>query len=382
MMKIAILTFHASHNFGSVMQAWATQQILKDLGYSSEIINFRALPQKDKYSIFPLYSGWKTIVRNITQLKYIRQKYIYFCKYENFINNFLSLSKELNYPSQMDAIGDLYDIYIAGSDQIWGYHVPEFVYSKRDIRSTYYLDFTSRPKISYASSTGTSTLEELSKYKNLLNEFNYISVRETAGKDLLEKITSQKVSVVLDPTYLLPNDTWCSLANKWPRINKEKYILIYTLQGRKKATKWKQLINSFPSTVREKYHIVTVSPFVPINGKNVSNLAYAGPEEILNLFCNAEFIYTDTFHGMSFAIHFRKQFVLFEDIKADVRKRNILNRLNLHERETDDICRALQLPELKIDYDNIKPILQTDIEQSKQYLKEAIDNCSRGIDCK
>ena len=378
-MKIGLLTFHASHNFGSVMQAWATQKILNEMGYVSEIINFRALSQKDKYAVFPFRSGWKVIARNLAQLKYIKQKHSYYYKYENFINHNLYLSKELNHVSQMRAIGESYDLYVAGSDQIWGYRVPEFVSSKEDIRGIYYLNFTSSPKISYASSTGASALEELSQYRNLLNEFEHISVRESAGKMLLEKILGREVSVVLDPTYLITHDTWCSLANKREALCNEKCILIYTLQGRKKANKWKQLINSLPTAVRTKYDIVTISPFVPIEGHGIRNLAFAGPEEILNLFCNAKFIYTDTFHGMSFAIHFHKQFALFEDAYADERKRNILAQLNLQQRETNDIYQAQHLLDLKIDYQKIIEILKVEAEYSKRYLQGAIKDCLQKI---
>ena len=132
--------------------------------------------------------------------------------------------------------------------------------------------------------------------------------------------------------------------------------------------------------MRKAYRVVTVSPFVPIGGDGIRNLAFAGPEEILNLFCNAEYIYTDTFHGMSFAIHFHKQFALFEDAYADERKRNILAQLNLQQRETNDIYQAQHLLDFKIDYREIVEILKVEVEYSKRYLKGAIEDCLQKID--
>ena len=46
--NVGILTFHASYNFGSVMQAYAMQKVINDLGFESTIINFRPMSQKDE----------------------------------------------------------------------------------------------------------------------------------------------------------------------------------------------------------------------------------------------------------------------------------------------------------------------------------------------
>ena len=39
-MKISIITRHAITNYGSLLQAFATQTILQKLGYRSEIIDY------------------------------------------------------------------------------------------------------------------------------------------------------------------------------------------------------------------------------------------------------------------------------------------------------------------------------------------------------
>lgn len=49
---IGIMTFHAAHNFGSVLQAFATQQTLDRLGYKNEIINYRLINQIEFYNHF------------------------------------------------------------------------------------------------------------------------------------------------------------------------------------------------------------------------------------------------------------------------------------------------------------------------------------------
>lgn len=373
-MQIGIITFHGSYNFGSVWQAFALQTTLRRLGYDSEIINYRMLSQKEKYSLFPLNGGWKSIIRNILQLRYIADKRKSNREYENFINTYLKLSEEVNTTSELMDFSDKYDIYLAGSDQIWGYDIPEFVFSKEDSRSPYFLNFTNKYKISYASSTGLSTLEELRKQKENLSHFAHISVREEHGKKLLEKIIGRPVELVLDPTYLIPHTSWIDIANRFNiYIPQEKYILIYTLQGMKKRNKWLELIKKIQAK-NPTYCFITVSPFVPITGKGIYNWAGVGPKEILALFSKAFYVFTDTFHGLSFSIHFRKNFSLLETKQIDFRKKNILSKFLLEDRETNSIERSLELFEEPIPYEEKECLIANAISSSLSYLEKAIED--------
>lgn len=376
-MQIGIITFHASYNFGSVWQAFALQETLKCLGYDNEIINYRMLSQKDKYSLFPLTGGWKTIVRNILQLRYINNKRRSNQKYEDFITTWLNLSKEVNVVRDLKNFSNKYDEYLTGSDQVWGYDVPEFVSSKEDSRSPYFLNFTDKYKISYASSTGVSSLEELIKQKDNLLSFSHISVREQHGKELIEQIINKHVKVVLDPTYLISHSSWINLANQFDTyLPTGKYILIYSLQGMKKRKRWIELINKILSQYPNS-QFVTISPFAPITGKQIYNAAFSGPKEILSIFANASYIFTDTFHGMSFSIHFRKSFSLLETTQADYRKKNILTKFHLEERETNNIEKSILLFKTPISYTEKEIIIQDAINASLDYLKSAIEDGKR-----
>ena len=174
----------------------------------------------------------------------------------------------------------------------------------------------------------TVNAESIYKIDKLYYSFDLKNWKEKSNfkKDILEAILNREVSVVLDPTYLVEHRDWVEITDQFKGKQERNYILIYSLQGRKKRKKWNALIQE----VREKtgMAVVTVVPFAPIGGRGVVNRMDAGPLEILNLFANANYIFTDTFHGMSFSIHFRKQFSLYEDTKADSRKENIL-KLNV-----------------------------------------------------
>lgn len=310
-MQIGMMTFHASYNFGSVWQAFSLQYTVNSLGYNCEIINYRMKSQKNKYSLFPVKEGWKLALRSFLLLKHINGKRQANRKYENFINTKLKLSEEINYVEQLKSFANRYDVYLAGSDQIWGYDIPEFISSNEDSRSPYFLSFTDGYKVSYASSTGIATFNELMLQQENLKKISHIAVRETRGKELVQQVVGKEVEVTLDPTYLIQHEDWLNIAEEYSSINlPPKYVLIYSLQGVKKRKKWLQLIDAIHLNHPE-YMFVTVAPFAPIIGKGIINQASAGPGEILHFFAHAAYVFTDTFHGMSFSIHMRKNFFSF-----------------------------------------------------------------------
>ena len=131
MKKVGIITFHASHNYGSMLQAYALQQVVLSMGYDCEIINFRSIAQKEMYKpIFLKGTFYGKCVRFIIQATYaldILKKYRLF---EYFLKEELILS-----PKEYTTLHDLenenfsYDYYISGSDQIWNVHAYDFNYA-------------------------------------------------------------------------------------------------------------------------------------------------------------------------------------------------------------------------------------------------------------
>lgn len=367
--KVDILTFHASHNFGSVMQAYALQRYILSKGYDCKIVNYRPKSQKDKYSVFPLHNGLIPLVRFFLQISHLPEKIRYYRKYETFISSHLLLTKEVNKKSELNYL-EQYDILISGSDQIWAYSIPEFLTSKEDIRSVYYWAFADGYKISYASSTGSASPKDLMLYKEFMKDFSSISTRENSGKRIVEELTGKNVEVVLDPTYLLSTNDWRKFSDSIPRVCKDDYILIYTLQGRKKNKEWKRLIEKISLVYGKK--IITINPFIPIKIFCCSDMSYSGPVEILNLFANAEYVFTDTFHGMTFSIHFRKPFTVFENNKLDSRKQNTLEMFSMMDRVAYNINECLEMYKKGHSYEFINPSIEKMVNKSKEYLLNSL----------
>ena len=66
-MRIGLLTYHHSANYGAVMQSYATCRALKELGHEVEFINFRQDEKRSNSSIifyFRFSTVWHNHLRN------------------------------------------------------------------------------------------------------------------------------------------------------------------------------------------------------------------------------------------------------------------------------------------------------------------------------
>ena len=98
MRTIGIITYHAPYNYGSTLQAFATQEIVNELGNNAEIINYRMIPQKDAYALIRRNNGWKIILKDAYQFRYFPKKRKRAEKFERFFNDYLCLTEEFSEP--------------------------------------------------------------------------------------------------------------------------------------------------------------------------------------------------------------------------------------------------------------------------------------------
>ena len=364
------MTFHASYNFGSVMQAYGLLSYLHAAGYDSEIINFRPVAQIDKYSLLPMRYGAKNFLRTLTTVPWMGERAQSNKKYERFIHDYLTSAPALGHISELGDCRD-YDVCLTGADQVWGFHIPEFDESKEDIRPAYYFSFASGKKISYASSTGAATYEQLLPYADLLKKYSHISVREPKSVGLIRQMTGRDAVCCLDPTFLISADDLAHLGEEG-HTEERPYALIYTLQGIRNRKYWLELAQEVHN--RLGIECIAVSPFYHLSGPHIECRMDAGPLDILALFRGARFVLTDTFHGSLFSIHFRKPFAAFEPNRDDERIRGILTSFDLMSRVAHDVPTASELIEPNLDYSSIEPMIQEKISLSTRYLLDAIEH--------
>lgn len=232
MKKVTVITLQNVRNYGSVLQALATQHVFQELGVDVDFINYNKNGRKSLFKRIASFTNGKGALAKII---YPIILYPSFVKEDRVFKSFIK--RHLNQQEKeyycIDDFKDfpiISDVYCTGSDQTWnsGWN--------KGILPELFLKFVpdSVRKISYAASIGKNTLDdwEVEETKALLSRYQYISVREASAKDIVEKqLGLPSATHVLDPTLQVNKEYWMSvLGNTYkPKYEKGKYVLIYQL---------------------------------------------------------------------------------------------------------------------------------------------------------
>ena len=231
-MKIGLITYHAAYNFGSVLQAYATQEYLKTRFGNCEIINYRTKEQRRVYSVFVWNKGivgWgKSLIKNILKMSQYKKRKIRQDRYEKLIKEWFALSEECVEPEDVYGIWNRYDLIVSGSDQIWNKMANEMANMPWKYMMPYLLHGYKGKKISYASSVGNMSDEDLKKIIPEINQFDAVAMREKQTADKLNLLCNKNIASVVDPTFLLNREEWIERFNL--KETEEKYILYYALK--------------------------------------------------------------------------------------------------------------------------------------------------------
>lgn len=367
--KIGIITFHNSYNCGSMLESYAIQIILKKLGAKVEIINFSNIGQRELYNVFFKNNSLKNVIKNIILLPHKNKLKINNLRYEEFKNKNFVLSKEY---STMDELSDKeYFAVIAGSDQIWNITIS-------DHDDAYFLPWVkSAKKIAYAPSFGAKNIIEytdnIDKYRDMINCFDALSIRENNGKKWLKDLCNKDVDVLLDPTLLLEKTDYEKIENIEIKP-KYKYLFFYSPGFDKK-------ICAFVKKISKKYNLKVITWSTKhYYLKNVKSYGfilpkYEDPSVYLSLIKNAELVITTSYHGTIFSTIYRKKFIVVKNggmYGKDDRVRTLLEQLNMEDRllayDFDEEYNYLG----EINYDNYDKYLSLLKKKSINYIENNI----------
>ena len=315
-MKIGILTYWwASDNYGQLLQCYALQRYLRDLGHEAFIIRYnynnegirikvpvwkRALKALNPV-IFYKYFERKILRKRILEINKVREFDVFRSKYISLSNDFYAKYENLS-ANPPEA-----DVYIVGSDQVWNFSFADFSGVKNVVHA-YMLDFGREnvKRISYAERWGVAAIsDDLRKeITPLLKKFDYVSVREQKGLDLCKQCGVDNAEWVCDPTLLLDAESYRTLYRENEiRKPQKKYIFVYMLNNQYEFN-----LDSIYRFAKERNLDVI---FVTGNYKaEKRKLFYATISEWLYLIDNAEYVISNSFHCAVFSILFKKQFGL------------------------------------------------------------------------
>jgi len=362
--KIGIISYNIYGNFtnyGSALQSWALNQAIKKMGFSPVLIDYCPNIHLDKNILNPLERMWdqdeESRINCELTLPAIRENY---CKFEAFFTNRFVRTTKYTSENFESSTNDV-DSYICGSDTIF------CIDESNGFDDGFFANFICMKgnSVAYAASFGDTKITE-HQYKILeerLNNFKAIGLRETKMIDYVQNHTNCPVSRTIDPTLLLRPHEYNEITEA--RFIPDKYLLLYTRRYNLKMQKyaediakkegWKVVEISLRATHAEKGHIMQYK---------------SGVEEFLSLVKHAEYIVTNSFHGLMFSVQFKKQFAIFSRESGDSKIKEALElfglRQNLLTDYTDEIL-------LISDYNEVHKRIAMAREKSLNFLKEELE---------
>lgn len=370
-MKTGTITFHAPNNNGSFLQAYALQKIIMNkCNADNEIIDFYSEQQERQYSVFRKPHSVGDIGRNLISLIHYSGLCERHKRFEQMRNEHLVLSKRCTTEKEVYDVINPYDAIVCGSDQIWNT-------GARDYSDVYFMVKSNKRRISYAASFGSHIESvDLDRIKQNIKGFSRISVREKAGKTLLNKILPDKtVQVVCDPTLLLKKEEYENLLRAEEGLN-EPYIFLYTINYSEEVLSVAQKLSQ--ELRMPVYAAFTGYSCVRCRKYGIKVLYDVGPAQFLWLVKNAKYTCSNSFHGIVFSIIFEKQFCRpthideNNNVCMDDRIDGLLGQLNLNDRtvSVNDTCsEIIQKP---IDYGMVNKKLDEVRKEGIDYLKRAL----------
>lgn len=383
-MKVNIITFHFVHNFGAVLQCFALQERIKELGYDVEVINYRPEYHVKGYRcLVNPFQHYKTVINNMGMAPKMRNRIIAFMKaalvnrkaikniirkhhFDQFVKEYLQQGEKCVTQRELTRLYDKKrEIFVTGSDQIW---------NRKLIGNdnAYFLCFAQekKGKIAYAASFGDEKAQCMRETASLLDDFDAISIREQTYAAELENILGRSVVNTLDPTLLLSQHAYERCEKSVRKTRNRKYILVYALTNSDQLT---MALNQLLRDDNTLWAINLSRSFLKgVPKQKVINLQSIGPGEFLTCIKNAWYVLTDSFHGMAFSIIYHKRFWAFENKNGSLRLKDLIRELGMESRFISAENAMTTDWSEEIDYSVTDTMLSDEIAKSSSFLEETL----------
>lgn len=360
-MKIGILTFHKSQNYGALLQAKGLQDFIRELGHDVSFVDYWPEYHEEMYKPF----SWNKFRRYRWRgkLKYLSKLFFTYSRLKKrrkktieYIKKFLTVSGEKKY-----------DVVLYGSDQIWRkQHQPTYdwfnpvYWGEGEVETDY--------RIAYAASMGQieiDTEEDKTFVLEHLKLFKSVSIRE---KDLIERMNKEfglTFPMVCDPVFLLTKEQWVQHVDK-KYIPSYKYILYYRLQAIKETDR---MVEDLVSKTGLK--VVEMRSYMPYFHYGKRYRLTADAQEFVSLIQGAEYVVTSAFHGIAMSIIFEKQFFFTSQRHQANRVESLFSMLGLEDRFADGYQNSIALDQ-PINYERVKEKLNAFANDSREWLKKQL----------
>lgn len=354
--KVGVITWVDGSNFGGFLQAFATNTHLKEKGIKPVFIKLVTTRSKFKH-----FLGMLCLLFLRPDIMSSRIKKRRLLKKEIYVKEFISYNRLKEYSKSLS-------FCICGSDQIWnidGIEKDKFVL----------LDFVEPQKrVSFSPSISHTSLSQkaIQLLKLYLPSFRRISIREKNGYDIIKKNTGLEPELLFDPIYMFDANSWGKMTSGSFKAPKNPYILVYLLND-----------NDFYYELIEKYAKKVKIDVIQVNLKREVHPRFktkkCDPFGFVQLIQNANYVFTDSFHGLSFSLILNKSFTIFRRFKDDEKSENsriynLLNYFNLFERLiSDDNFYDISTIKLIYDFTSINEKIRIQRNKLINYLDEVCE---------
>lgn len=370
--KVTVITLQNVRNYGSVLQALATQQIFNQLGCDIDFINYDKNGKRSYLSrAFSYTKGKGTLAKIIYPFilipSFIKEDIVF----KKFIRTHLNQQeKEYCCIEDFKDFPITSDIYCTGSDQTWnsGWN--------NGILPELFLKFVPDQvkKISYAASIGKARLDdwEVEETKALLSRYQYISVREASAKDIVEKqLGLPSATHVLDPTLQVNKEYWMSvLSNTYEsKYEKGKYVLIYQLNTNPNFDRYAKEFAKRKGWKLVRFCVRHYQGLRCGKAELIPNV-----EDFIGLIANAGCVITDSFHATAFSCNMNTPMICIYPNDYSSRLASLLELVGLKHRHLTDYNDFSFVENTTVDFSHVNEVLERERKIGYDFLKKALDN--------
>lgn len=353
--RVLVRTLPVGRNYGGVLQAYALQRAISDLGHSvvtdvsqRTVVRSpaRRFAGRARDLIFPRRRRERAMDVSIHS------------PLQDFVRNRMDTVRLFGTDSRTPKLDwRTYDTILVGSDQVWR---PAYA----DV-SSYLLDFVAQDeevrRVAYAASFGTDTLEGydmalLQRSAVLARQFDVISVREHSAVGLAQTHWDVAAVQMPDPTFLLDAYHYQELAADTSPSS--RFAAVYLLDPDASKSRVAREITSDLGLDQ-----VNLLPAQPVSWREFARAPdrhrMLGVETWLGTLLQSDYVVTDSFHGVVFSLLFNKPFVAFGNkSRGQARFTSVLADFGLTELMVDpnEAGKLGRLPSLSVDWARVNRI--------------------------
>ncbi len=383
-MKTGIVTFHFPFNAGAALQCYALSKTLESLGSEVKVIDYTPWYHWNRYAARknPVYYAKKKLhdpARNIVTRTYHGVKGFYDTvrswksgrvriereqKYAAFRKAYLHETRTYRTIGQLRTNPPKCDLYLAGSDQLWNTKLTD---GKLD--PAYALDFGPEGTRRATYAVGCYFSDPAAAQKTLeplMHRLDAVSLRETRFlRPVMGAAGDRPVHIDVDPTLLLDAGAYEALLPKEPLCT-EPFVVIYTMPGpaQKQVNEAAKLLEA-----KTGLHLIDVNGNPNAENCRIKDHRVCSPQEFLWYISHAEYVLTNSFHGTVFSVLFHKRFATILHKETGNRVSELLDKLGLTERYTNETAPAVDIVGRPVDWDRADAARKALAEESVRYLR-------------